>query len=140
MRSPELFPSLLGAASSIAFAAFSGTALFNLFAWVNGGNELFFLDAASVASASPVYAMLSITFMVLAGLLGGMAAARLSARSPYVNALTSSMFVLVWSLVLIASPGGTASLEVITIIEGFVLPVPCALFGAHLFARLANVR
>jgi hypothetical protein len=139
MRSPELFPSLLGAASSIAFAAFSGTALFNLFAWVNGGNELSLLDAASAASNSPVYAMLSIIFMVLAGVLGGMAAAKLSGHGPYVNALTSAMFVLMWSLVLIASPVSAATAEVITIIEGFVLPIPCALFGAYAFARLADV-
>jgi len=136
---PQLFPSLLGAASSIAFGAFSGTALFNLFTWLEGGNEVSVFDAASVAGSSPIYAVLSVTLIIMAGVLGGMAAAKLSGRGPYVNALTSALFVLVWSLVLIASPVSAATVEVMTLVEGFVLPVPCALLGAYVFMRLRTV-
>jgi hypothetical protein len=139
MRRPEIFPSLLGAASSIAFAAFSGTALFNLYAWVRGGSELSIFDGDSAAWGGPIYAALSITFMVLAGVLGGLATAKLSARTPYVNALTSGVFVLVWSLVLIASPVSAATVEVMTLVEGFALPIPCALLGAYVFMRLRTV-
>jgi hypothetical protein len=139
MRAPNLLPSLLGASCSIAFGAFSGTALFNLFAWLRAGDGLSFSQASSAASSSPVYTVLSIGLVITAGILGGMAAAKLSTHRRYLNAFMSAAIFLVWSLVLFASPLTEAKVEVLSLVEAFVLPIPCALMGAYLFARWNNV-
>src|SRR5882672_9043824 len=104
MWSPNFFPSLLGASCSIAFSAVSGTALFNFLAWLKAGSGLSFSEAYSAVPANSFYIAASIALTIIAGALGGIVAAKLSTRQPYLNALISALFVLIWSVVLFASP------------------------------------
>ncbi|MEA3194307.1 MAG: hypothetical protein QOD26_2640 [Betaproteobacteria bacterium] len=134
MYSPQLLPSLLGASSSIAFTAFFGTLLFNVYTWLFQGGGLSLEEAVANAPASPIYTALSVATSIAAGILGGMAAANLSTRTPYANSLTSALVVLVWSLVLFASPLRETKADTLGVIEAFGLPIPCALLGAYVIA------
>ena len=138
MRGYRFSPSLLGASASIAFGAVSGTALFNLIAWLTAGSGISFAEAYSAVPHNRFYLPLSLVCALISGLLSGLVAAKLSRHRPYLNALVSSVLVLVWSIVLIASPLREITFDTLTLVDAFVLPAPSAVLGAYIFLRWGN--
>lgn len=106
--------------------AFAGTALFNLYTWLYMGSGQS-LDQAAAAPPSFTYMALAVAEAIAAGILGGMAAAKLSTRTPYANALASALVYLAWSIVLFASPLKEAQADTASVIQAFALPIhaPC---------------
>ena len=129
----SFFPSLLGASASIAFAAVSGTATFNALAWLAAGPGVSFAQAYSLVPQNPFYFIAFFGSAIAAGVLGGVVTAKLSERRPFLNAFVSAVFVMGWSVVLMASPVSEVTFNSITLLPAFVFPAPCALLGAYLF-------
>jgi hypothetical protein len=119
---------------SIAFGAVAGTATFNAMAWFASGAGVSFAQAHLVVAQNPLYFIFFFGSAIVAGVLGGWVAAKLSANRPFVNAVISALFVMGWSAVLFASPLSEVTFEAITLLPAFVFPAPCALLGAYLYS------
>ncbi len=128
-------PAFLGACVTVALAAVSSTVLFNLLAWVEAGSGLTFEQAYTAVPRFPFYGILSIGLAVASNVGGGWIAAKLSAYQPYLNSLISGFIVLGWATLMMASPLQQGGLGLLTLVQLFLLPIPCAIVGAHLFLR-----
>jgi hypothetical protein len=104
MGTHRMFSSLIGASVSIAVGAVLGTASFNVIGrfLVNRGASI--SDAIALVSGSSLYSVSFLLRPIVAGILGGATAAKLSNGRPYLSALVAGLFVMLWSVILFSSP------------------------------------
>jgi hypothetical protein len=131
----NLFPALVGSATSFAFSAICGTASFNLFTWLESGTKINVSQALAQTTQYPMLYFIGLGLGGMGSVLGGYVASRVTKRQPYLVAMNAGIFSMLWSVIMYASPVSESRLEIYAVLSSFILPVPLSLLGARWYMR-----
>ena len=129
---------LLGGAVCVSLVNIVGTILFNAETYILLGSGIPVAEAFARVRGDWSTAI-GVGASVVAAIFGGYTAAALSRYQPYLSAALSGGVLVLWYVVMLATPLQIGPYDRWSYVSWFVIPIPGALFGARLRKHLTRL-